>query len=41
MATLHIPYFDAIDKDSVEDYYEADIELNGQSISLDINLFSS
>lgn len=38
MATLHIPYFDEIDKDSVEDYYEADIELNGQSISLDINL---
>ena len=38
MATLHIPYFDELDKDSTEDYYEADIELNGQSVSLDINL---
>lgn len=38
MATLHLPYFDEIDTDSIEDYYETDIELNNQNVSLDINL---
>jgi len=38
MATLNIPYFDSIDTDSIEDYYEADIELDGDTVSLDLNL---